>query len=92
VIEKPGIYRCIWESLRKNYCRPLELTSMRVEFAGSFQKVTHIKSLTLHFVIPKRKSDYTLRNWHDIEERFTTIEHLKFKLLESFPKEHLAPE
>jgi len=31
-----------------------------------------------------------MRDWHDIEERFTTIEHLKFKLLESFPQEFPA--
>ena len=41
----------------------------------------------VRFVNLKRKSEFTLRDWHDMVERFTTIEQLKFKLLESFPKE-----
>ena len=35
----------------------------------------------------QRKSELTLRDWHDMVERFATIEHLKFK---PFPKEFLA--
>jgi len=42
----------------------------------------------VRFVNPK-KSEYTLREWHDIEEKFTTIEHMKFKLLDTFPNHKL---
>jgi len=44
----------------------------------------------VRFVNPKKKSEFTLREWHDIEEKFTTIEHIKFKLLDTFPKEFPA--
>ena len=38
----------------------------------------------------KKKSEFTLREWHGIEEQFTTIEYLKFKLLDTFQKEFPA--
>ena len=40
----------------------------------------------VRFVNPKKKSEFTLREWHDVEERFTTIEHLKFNLLDTFQR------
>jgi len=40
-----------------------------------------------YLINPRKKSDFTLRNWHDVSEKFLSIGYLKFKLMDTFPKE-----
>ncbi len=42
----------------------------------------------VRFINPQRKSDYKVRKWHDMNERFTSPEGLKEKLVDTF-SEHV---
>lgn len=44
----------------------------------------------VRFVNPKKKSDFTLRNWYDVNEKFTSIASLKLRLMDTFPTEFSA--
>jgi len=41
----------------------------------------------IKFINPKRKSDYTIRTWYNISEKFTTLTSLKHKLMNAFADE-----
>ena len=41
----------------------------------------------IKLINPKRKSDFTIRNWYDVGEKFDTISDLKCKLMATFSDE-----